>query len=453
MPRFNTLAASLDSENKLVPCTGIIDRIKPPTVKKVSDKNKSEKQKQNVVDEEKINLSSDKKDINKTKNNSDQSEDDNEVMTMGDDNNDTEYQQMEQQLEDKIDTIVMKIEEISEKNLASIKTEIKENIKQEYLILKNTLQELFETKLLKITSIISVELDIIKKAIAQVPMRNLNKDSTSTNQNSYSSVVKNKTSDTKKFNSQRIIIQHTNQQQDSAETANMIKNKVDIAKLGIGVNKIVNSDRGKVIIDVDKEADKVTLLNEIQNKLGDNVTTKSVMRKLPKLKIINVEEGILQMDEKDIIEKLSNQNDINNDSNVTNIKLIKKYSTKQGFGSILIEVSPEVHKSLLQKVKINLDWKKYRVFNFVDIVRCFKCWGFNHFKDKCTKNVTCRKCAGNHSDKECDSKELKCVNCKNSMTKNKLTDCDIHHEATNHNCQVLLRMQERKNRNVMYESE
>lgn len=64
-----------------------------------------------------------------------------------------------------------------------------------------------------------------------------------------------------------------------------------------------------------------------------------------------------------------------------------------------------------EKRKVNVGWRKYRVFNYFSVKRCFKCWGYYYIAKNCTRQETCHKCAGEHKADECKAKKRTCVNC------------------------------------------
>jgi len=49
------------------------------------------------------------------------------------------------------------------------------------------------------------------------------------------------------------------------------------------------------------------------------------------------------------------------------------------------------HDLLLRKEKQNVGWKKYLIFNYINVKKCFKCWGYYHIAKNCTRNETCHK--------------------------------------------------------------
>lgn len=85
-------------------------------------------------------------------------------------------------------------------------------------------------------------------------------------------------------------------------------------------------------------------------------------------------------------------------------------------------------------------------------VRCFKCWGFNHFSEDCKKEIVCKVCAGNHDSGGCNLNK-KCVNCEDKVRRLKLTDISTDHEATDKDCPTYLRIINEKRKRIDYTSE
>ena len=67
-----------------------------------------------------------------------------------------------------------------------------------------------------------------------------------------------------------------------------------------------------------------------------------------------------------------------------------------------------------------------------DVIQCYKCWGFNHFSDRCNKTEVCGKCGStSHKTRECDAITFKCINC------TRLNISDNNHPAYSHKCPCL----------------
>jgi hypothetical protein len=58
--------------------------------------------------------------------------------------------------------------------------------------------------------------------------------------------------------------------------------------------------------------------------------------------------------------------------------------------------------------RIYIGWDSCRVYQHIDILRCFRCNQFGHMAIKCEGAVCCTDCAENHESKDCDSGVKKC---------------------------------------------
>lgn len=191
---------------------------------------------------------------------------------------------------------------------------------------------------------------------------------------------------------------------------------------------------------MDKETDKSILTNEIREKLGTSVDIEQITKKRPKLKIIGVTKEIIEMAEKTLISSIIKQNKLLNFDAEKDCKIIKRFLKNHENGSIILEVHQDIHKLLLEIGKIKIGWTSYKIYNFIDVNRCFNCWGYNHKAGKCRRSVVCRKCAGQHKESDCQNNWKKCNNCVNWAKKFNLTDWDVDHEVTNVNCKFYIKM-------------
>lgn len=153
------------------------------------------------------------------------------------------------------------------------------------------------------------------------------------------------------------------------------------------------------------------MTNEIHDKLGGSVQVTSVIKKLLKLKVVGLDLNLIKMDEKVFLNNLTKQNNLSNLKGYKDTKIIKKYIKNNNSGSVILEFNPEIHKFILENTTVKLGWTNYKVFNYIDVARCFKCWGYHHKAIKCKKEVACRKCAGQHKESECTTGIKKCINC------------------------------------------
>ncbi|EZA53813.1 hypothetical protein X777_06629 [Ooceraea biroi] len=201
----------------------------------------------------------------------------------------------------------------------------------------------------------------------------------------------------------------------------------------IGVSKMRKEGNGALILGYGSEKEIKQLKSTVENKLGNKYQIIEPRNAQLKLKIFNVDEEEMKCNEKQIVGMIIKQNNLEEENRGFNMKIVKKIikkgnenSTsrmKKEDGSLIIEVDDTTHEEMLRKEKINVRWKKCRVVNYVNVKRCFKCWGYYHVAANCRRSITCSRCAGDHKDSECKAKKEKCVNC---MYKNKTYNMKIN---------------------------
>lgn len=95
----------------------------------------------------------------------------------------------------------------------------------------------------------------------------------------------------------------------------------------------------------------------------------------------------------------------------------------------MLDVDCETKDRLLAKKRVCIDLERYRIVQFVTIVRCFKCQAFGHMSGRCPGVLTCVKCSGDHNISDCKSSSVRCSNC---YFKDQEADCE--HRADSLDC-------------------
>lgn len=240
--------------------------------------------------------------------------------------------------------------------------------------------------------------------------------------------------------------------QDSIETFNEVKRKVKLGKIGVGVETVKRTQNGKVVIGCKERKGIDILATELKSNMGDKYNIKITDKKLPKVKIVDVEDEILDIEnEEEIFNMIIRQNDMENKSKIK-MSIKRKFRRNKQNGMMIIEVDPETHKFLVEKQRIKLGWNRCRVFDCVSVLRCFKCWGYYHFAKECKNELRCRKCAGNHIENDCKSNKKLCVNCDIMAKEYKLIHVKTDHYANDVNCECYVRVINRAQKNINYYS-
>lgn len=174
------------------------------------------------------------------------------------------------------------------------------------------------------------------------------------------------------------------------------------------------------------------------------------MRK-PKIKVINVSES----DSKDFLTTFIEQNvpsALDGD-----IKILHEYKSKYNKGNtvnLLIELSPDIYRVLISKGdKIHIGWSSYRFFEFVSVIRCYRCWRYGHFADKCKAPESCPLCGENHKKEQCKKVDnFVCVNCKYANETLKLKDVSFNHHVFDINCSSYQKQISKEKEKINYNS-
>lgn len=268
---------------------------------------------------------------------------------------------------------------------------------------------------------------------------------------SYASVTAgNKSGKKGTGNNEPVLIIKPKENQESKKTKKEIKEKIDPSSLGAGVSGMKEVSNGQVIIRCENKKDLEKIQNKIQEKMSADYDTKTPSLKHPKVKIIRINEDDDNTAE-DLIEAIIDQNltKQTREEEDFHIKIIKKIKKEnERHFTLILETDPKTHKLLTNRDKIFIGWSRGKPYDYVHVIRCYKCQGFNHFAKDCKNNKICYKCSLQHEG-ECKAKHNKCINCKNAIQKYKIKINDDHN-ALDHNCPCYVRVLNSVKRRVDY---
>lgn len=212
------------------------------------------------------------------------------------------------------------------------------------------------------------------------------------------------------------------------------------------VDRVMEGRNGTVVVTLKDEASQNILKEAVEKNMGDQVDVKIRESMRPTIRIVGLSE---EFDEDELKESLVDQN--NAFGSLKHFKLRKFYCNKKwkyAPYSAIVELDAETFFKVMEVEKINCGWDRCRVYDGLDVTRCFKCCGFNHKVADCKADeITCPICSGNHPVKECDATVQKCANCE-KMRKDRKLNIEVDHAAWSSQCPIYLRMKKRRNQQI-----
>lgn len=230
------------------------------------------------------------------------------------------------------------------------------------------------------------------------------------------------------------LIIKPNKHQECLKTKSEIEQKINPSKISVGINMIKNGRNGSILIKCNSECSTQKLKQEATKLLGSEYSINETKLRKPSVKIMNLKKDI---NEEEILESIVNQNEEYGFSTEDQIevKVIKKNKNGNSAFAVIYCTGSAYNKFMAVK-KINIGFEKCPVFENIHLVRCYKCFDFNHKIDECKQTeITCSKCCDSHSYKDCKSRIRKCKNCINYNEKYK-TKFDVNHEVFSYECAV-----------------
>ena len=111
--------------------------------------------------------------------------------------------------------------------------------------------------------------------------------------------------------------------------------------------------------------------------------------------------------------------------NAKHFKLLamQKLKNNEDLSQIILKVTlalRNIFKNLGDRLFIGL--RSCRIYDQVQVVRCYNCQEFGHIKPNCTKALQCSKCLENHDSRTCKITDFQCINCHKSGLDINLSD-------------------------------
>lgn len=206
--------------------------------------------------------------------------------------------------------------------------------------------------------------------------------------------------------------------QESSKTKEIVTQKLNPCTMEIGITQLKEVKDGGILIKCKTKEEIRKLKDEAERSLGNHFQVSIPEKKKPCVKVVDFEENISKEELKDCITK---QNEYLRGENVEIKVLVIKKMVKRYMA--ILECDPATHEKILQEGSLSIGWvPACRVFDYVNVFRCYQCGGYGHNAKICKIVKVCAKCSSpDHSLHECANKSYKCRNCEDANNKLKLS--------------------------------
>lgn len=301
---------------------------------------------------------------------------------------------------------------IQEKNYQEIKTMLDNNKKE-------TSNEFKDHE-----RVIKENLEQIKEVITREPKKGT----------SYADKVKH-------FVNEPMVLVKPKTQQDCNKTKKDFMTNINPAS--IKLNHVKEISKGGIALACGSKDQSEDLVKRANEKLGDDYEIKVTELRKPKIKVIGMYE---KFESDEIIEKIKEQNEFMKDSEIS---VFHTYKGVNNHFSAVLEVDGRHFARVLEVGRLFIDLQSCRVFEDIQVMRCFHCNRYNHKAKDCPNKQSCQKCGEEHETSKCKSDFEKCVNCEYAV-KTYNVRYDVNHATYDRNCNVYLKKMHMLRRRVEY---
>jgi len=157
------------------------------------------------------------------------------------------------------------------------------------------------------------------------------------------------------------------------EIKNLLKEKVNLIEIKVGIQSLKPIRDGRVIIEVGSKKEMELLEEGIRESCGEELEINIQKLRNPRLVILNIPSEITMENIKETLTQQNTEIDIKEGCFEPKFS----YKTKRGTRNPVAEVDSETRKKL-QPIRVKLGWTICRVDDYVSVKRCYRCSRFNH---------------------------------------------------------------------------
>lgn len=303
------------------------------------------------------------------------------------------------------------------------------------LINEVKLTEIIQSKVMNAVSQLSAQFELFKNEFFQkFPTANF-PHTTLDQPAKYADIVRSKTEPV-------VIVKPKNPNQQNSQTKADIMQRINPVDSNIQLSKVKNVKNGGVVIGCKSLEENARFKKLAVEKLPSTYEVTEARGLNPRIRIVGIRE---KMDDDELLSIIHSMNNhlINNNSD---LKLIKFYATRKNNNiyQAIIQLDKISYNRVIQAGNLFVGYDSCRVYDAIDIYRCYNCNEFHHSSKFCKNPCTCPRCGENHVVSNCKSPILKCVNCVSLKDKLKSDNISIDHASWDiHKCTAYIQARDK----------
>lgn len=217
---------------------------------------------------------------------------------------------------------------------------------------------------------------------------------------------------------QSVVVKPKDTTQKNSQTKIDLIHGVNPVSEDIKINTVKHIRNGGLVVGCKDAEDAGRLVKMVGERLSSKYDIHQLKKISPRIRVAGMSErydaGVLQ---KCIIQQNDDIFSESFDCKVLDVKAVKK---KNDVFQATVQLDCVSYQRILDAGYLVVGLDVCRVYDAVELIRCFRCNGFNHTSKSCKHNRTCPRCGEDHELQICSVSDsgLCCVNCK-AANKNK----------------------------------
>lgn len=205
-----------------------------------------------------------------------------------------------------------------------------------------------------------------------------------------------------------VVVQPKKEQLCCATKSEILKT-VNPIKANISVSRVINKTDGAVVIGCNDRNSSAKLKKMVEEKLSECYSVRELSGINPRVRIVGLTDHWEKVDLREYLIKMNPQ--IFNEDSTCTVLDISPTKNNSDIKQALLQIDKFTYTRATDAGHVIVGYDSCAVYDAINVLRCFRCNGFNHSSRNCKKEISCPKCAGKHAIKDCKSDTFGCVNC------------------------------------------